>query len=81
MANNEIQPQKVRPLAARLIFAALKVLKENGGKMRGKQVMTVMIYRTPTEPYESYTVVYWFGGKRCRRVFSDFSKTPTVSAG
>src|SRR5438034_3657690 len=39
MANNEIQPQKVRPLAARLIFAALKILKENGGEMRRKQVL------------------------------------------
>ena len=39
MASNEIQPQKVRPLAARLIFAAVKVLKENGGEMRGKQVL------------------------------------------
>src|ERR1022692_2964889 len=39
MANNEIQPQKVRPLAARLIFAALKILQENGGEMRGRQVV------------------------------------------
>jgi len=39
MASNEIQPQKVRPLAARLIFAVLKILKENGGEMRGRQVL------------------------------------------
>ena len=39
MANNEIQAQKVRPLAARLIFAALNILKEQGGGMRGKQVV------------------------------------------
>ena len=39
MATNEVQTQKVRPLAARLIFAALNILKENGGEMRGKLVV------------------------------------------
>src|SRR5207249_1677453 len=39
MASNESQPQKARPLAARLIFAVLKILKENGGEMRGRQVL------------------------------------------
>jgi hypothetical protein len=36
MATNEIQTKNTRSLAARLIFAALKVLKENGGEMQGQ---------------------------------------------
>jgi hypothetical protein len=35
MEKQQVQPQKVRPLAARLMFAALKILQENGGEMRG----------------------------------------------
>ena len=52
MANNEIQPQKVRPLAAKLIFAALKVLKDNGGEMRGKQVIEEVEKRVPLGEWE-----------------------------
>lgn len=39
MATNETQTKNTRSLAARLIFAALEVLKENGGEMRGKHVL------------------------------------------
>ena len=52
MANNETQPQKVRPLAARLMFAALKILKENGGEMRGKQVLEEVEKREPLGEWE-----------------------------
>ncbi len=54
MANNEIQPQKVRPLAARLIFAALKILKENGGEMRGKQVIEEVEKRVQLGEWEKH---------------------------
>ncbi len=39
MANNDNQREKTRVIEARLGFAALKVLKENGGEMRGRQVI------------------------------------------
>ena len=52
MATNEFQPQKVRPLAARLMFAALKILKENGGEMRGKQVLEEVEKREPLGEWE-----------------------------
>src|SRR5438876_1049995 len=39
MPINESQPEKARVIAARLAFAALNVLKENGGEMRGRQVI------------------------------------------
>ena len=39
MPTNESQPEKARVIAARLAFAALNVLKENGGEMRGRQVI------------------------------------------
>jgi restriction system protein len=52
MASNEIQPQKVRPLAARLMFAALKILKESGGEMRGKQVLEEVEKREPLGEWE-----------------------------
>jgi len=54
MANNEVQPQKVRPLAARLIFAALKILKESGGEMRGKQVLEEVEKRVPMGEWEKH---------------------------
>jgi restriction system protein len=54
MANNEIQPQKVRPLAARLIFAALKILKESGGEMRGKQVLEEVEKRVQLGEWEKH---------------------------
>lgn len=39
MATNDNQREKARVIAARLAFAALKILKENGGEMRGRQVI------------------------------------------
>ena len=39
MSANESKPEKARVIAARLAFAALNVLKENGGEMRGRQVI------------------------------------------
>jgi restriction system protein len=54
MANNEIPPQKVRPLAARLIFAVLKILKENGGEMRGKQVLEEVEKRVQLGDWEKH---------------------------
>ena len=39
MANNDTQREKAHVIAARLAFAALKILKENGGEMRGRQVI------------------------------------------
>jgi restriction system protein len=54
MANSEIQPQKVRPLAARLIFAALKILKENGGEMRGRQVVEEVEKRVQLGEWETH---------------------------
>lgn len=54
MANSEIQPQKVRPLGARLMFAALKVLKENGGEMRGSQVVEEVAKRVPLGEWETH---------------------------
>jgi len=54
MANIETQPQKVRPLAARLIFAALKILKANGGEMRGKQVMEEVEKRVQLGEWEKH---------------------------
>jgi restriction system protein len=54
MANNETQPQKVRPLGARLMFAALKVLKENGGEMRGSQVVEEVAKRVPLGEWETH---------------------------
>ena len=54
MVNSEIQPQKVRPLGARLMFAALKVLKENGGEMRGSQVVIEVEKRVPLGEWETH---------------------------
>ena len=54
MVNSEIQPQKVRPLGARLMFAALKVLKENGGEMRGSQVVEEVAKRVPLGEWETH---------------------------
>jgi restriction system protein len=54
MVNSEIQPQKVRPLGARLMFAALKVLKENGGEMRGRQVVEEVGKRVPLGEWETH---------------------------
>lgn len=54
MVNSEIQPQKVRPLGARLMFAALKVLKENGGEMRGSQVVEEVEKRVPLGEWETH---------------------------
>ena len=64
MANNEIQPQKVRPLAARLIFAVLKILKENGGEMRGRQVLEevekrVQLGEWEKQRYEKTGYIRW----------------------
>jgi restriction system protein len=39
MPTNDNQREKARVIAARLAFAALKILKENGGEMRGRQVI------------------------------------------
>src|SRR6266446_2414872 len=39
MPTHESQPEKARVIAARLAFAALNVLKENGSEMRGRQVI------------------------------------------
>lgn len=55
MVNSEIQPQKVRPLGARLMFAALKVLKENGGEMRGSQVVEEVAKRVPLGEWETHS--------------------------
>jgi restriction system protein len=52
MENKEVQPQKVRPLAARLMFAALKILKEHGGEMRGKQVLEEVEKHEPLGEWE-----------------------------
>lgn len=54
MVNSEIQPQKVRPLGARLMFAALKVLKENGGEMRGSQVVEEVEKRVSLGEWETH---------------------------
>jgi len=64
MANSEIYPQKVRPLAARLIFAALKILKESGGEMRGKQVLEevekrVQLGEWERQRYEKSGYIRW----------------------
>jgi len=64
MANNETQAQRIRPLAARLIFAALQVLKENGGELRGKQVQEevekrVELTEWEKERYEKSGYVRW----------------------
>jgi len=39
MAKSETQARSMRALAARLMFVALQVLKENAGEMRGRQVL------------------------------------------
>ena len=52
MANNEDQTKSTRALAARLVFAALKILKENGGEMRGKQVLEEVEKRVPLGEWE-----------------------------
>lgn len=64
MANNEIQTKSTRTLAARLVFAALKILKENGGEMRGKQVLEEVEKRVPLgewekERYEKTGYIRW----------------------
>src|SRR5438067_1087735 len=65
MANDEIQPPKVRPLAARLIFAALKVLKENGGEMRGKQVMEEVEKRVQLGEWEKHRMSFKTWRRHC----------------
>jgi restriction system protein len=64
MANNGIQTKSTRLLAARLVFAALKILKENGGEMRGKQVLEEVEKRVPLgewekERYEKTGYIRW----------------------
>jgi len=64
MANNEIQTKSTRTLAARLVFAALKILKENGGEMRGKQILEEVEKRVPLgewekERYEKTGYIRW----------------------
>lgn len=54
MGKAETPPQKVRPLAARLIFAALKILKENGGELRGKQVLEEVEKRVQLGEWEKH---------------------------
>lgn len=39
MASNDNQREKTHVIGSRLAFAALKILKENGGEMRGRQVI------------------------------------------
>ena len=64
MATNEIQTKNTRSLAARLIFAALKILKENGGEMRGRQVLEevekqVQLGEWERQRYEKTGYVRW----------------------
>jgi restriction system protein len=64
MANNETQTKSTRALAARLVFAALKILKENAGEMRGKQVLEEVEKRVPLgewekERYEKSGYIRW----------------------
>ncbi len=64
MANNETQTKSTRALAARLVFAALKILKENAGEMRGKQVLEEVEKRVPLgewekERYEKTGYIRW----------------------
>jgi restriction system protein len=64
MANNENPTKSTRSLAARLVFAALKILKENGGEMRGKQVLEEVEKRVPLgewekERYEKTGYIRW----------------------
>ena len=54
MATNETPTQTTRSLAARLIFAALKILKECGGEMRGKQVLEEVEKRVKLGEWEKH---------------------------
>lgn len=54
---SERQKSKTRQSASRFVFAAFKVLKDNGGKMRGKDVMdkiteTIKLNEWEKEVYE-----------------------------
>ena len=64
MANDDNQKKSTRVLAARLVFAALKVLKENAGEMRGRQVIEevekrVQLGKWEKERYEKTGYTRW----------------------
>ncbi len=64
MANNATQAKSTRLLPARLIYAALTILKENGGEMRGKQVLEevekrVRLGEWERERYEKTGYIRW----------------------
>ena len=54
MANDDVPVQKMRPLAARLIFAAVKILSENEREMRGSQVVQEVEKRVKLSDWDKH---------------------------